>query len=437
MKVQSLLFGASFLFATAAAAKPVAISGVVLNGTSGKPLASAPVQLVQPKTGDARTTIGTVTTDASGHFSFPAKDYGAGSLLMVSAKHQGYEYWRIAYDGGNKLQSANIQVNPAKVQLKVYDVSTAAVPIEFQAHHIAIESAPDGIKCVERIVVLNGTKTTFMGIGPRKITVSIELPKGAKDVKLDPKIADAKLFQTSDGWGIEKVIPPDEYTPMGEQVRLPNVIIINYKMDWPSILPWAKKVDLSRTIHYPTKFFFVARTTGDKSLQVTAPKLSPDEEQQLPIDGDMQTRIVNAIGAPMMPEAALHPENQLSIQVSKPGNPLIWAFAGLTLAICLFIPIAMTRPKRGLQKISNSSEPRPAGIVNVQTSPLGGFSDLSIPLNGFGTQLALTPESQELIERIAELDDRYEAGQLEGAEYQAQRSAWKKQLIESLGSPPQ
>lgn len=437
MKLQSLLLGASFLFATAAAAKPIVIAGTVINGTNGKPLANAPIQLVQPKSGNDRTQVASATTDAAGHFSFPAKEYGEGNLMMVSAKYQGYEYWRIAYDGGSKLQSAGIHVDPGKVQLKVYNSSTSAIPIEFQAHHIAIESADNGLKCVERIVVLNGTKTTFMGIGPRKITVSIELPKGAKDVELDPKIADAKLVQTSDGWGIEKVIPPDEYTPMGDQVRLPNVIILNYKMDWPSVLPWAKQVDLSRTIHYPTKFFFVARTTADKALQITAPKLSPDEEQELPIDGDTQVRIVNAIGAPMMPQAALKPEDKLEVRVARPGNPLIWAFAGLTLAICLFIPIAMTRPKKGFQKNQNSTEPSSAGIVNVQTSPLGGFSDFSIPLNGFGTQLALTPESQELIEKIAELDDRYEAGQLNGTEYQAQRTAWKKQLIESLGSPPQ
>ncbi|HEX9996545.1 MAG TPA: carboxypeptidase-like regulatory domain-containing protein [Abditibacterium sp.] len=425
----------SALCASSALAAPTAISGIAKDGSKGgKPLANAVVQLVRPGDKGTKTPISSVTTDAAGRFTFPARQYSASELLMVNVNRQGFDYWAVAYDGANNLKKVGINVNPQKVDLLVFDTSTQPVPLDFQVHHLAIESTETGLKCIERIVVHNHSNTTLLGVGPRKISVLLDIPKGAKNVKLDPKITDAKLLETKDGWGVSKAITPDAY-------GVSNALIISYNVDWPSQMPWAKKIDLSRKTVYPTKFFFVARTEKDKGLLVSSPKLSGDTEAPVPIDGKTETRLVNSIGAPMMPEGGAPPalpDNQtLDIKVSKPVSSTFWGFAAMTVALCLFLPLAMMKPRKngaGKAQGAKRAEPSYGGLVSEQTSVPGGVFPA---LNGFGTDLALTQSSRDLIQKIADLDDQHEAGALDLSEYQSRRAAWKKQLIESLGNSTQ
>lgn len=418
--------------ASVAMAAPTAIKGSAKDGTnSNKPLANATVQLVRPGDKGAKKVLATTRTDAQGRFAFPARDYSDKDLLMAVVNRGGFEYVSVAYDGGSTLKQVGITVDPQKVELLVFNTSTQPVPIDFQAHHLALKSTETGLNCVERIVVHNHSNMTFMGVGPRKLTVLLNIPKGAKNIKMDPKIADAKLVQTKDGWGISKPITPDAY-------GVSNALIFSYDIDWPSPLPWAKSVDLGRETIYPTKFFFVARETDDKGLQVAAPKLSPDTETQLPIDGQNQTRIVNSVGAPMMPEGGAPPAlpagQKLAITISRPVNPTFWGFAAMTIALCLFLPLAMLKPRRGKQNSAsggNFAEPPYGAVVSEQTYASGA---LFPALNGFGTDLALSSSSRDLIQKIADLDDLREAGQIGEEEYQSRRTAWKKQLIESLGT---
>lgn len=427
----------ALLAAKAAFAAPVAIGGVARNGTNkDKPLAGAVVQLVRPGADGKKTILATTRTNATGAFRFPAKDYSNTDLLMANVPYQGFDYWSVAWDGGNRLKQVGINVNPAKVDVLAFDTTTQAIPLLFQVHHLAIKTSSDGLDCVERIVVVNKTKRTLLGIGPEKVSVWLNLPKDAQDVKLDPKITDAKLVKVSSGYGIVRPITPESFGAR-------NAIIVNYKMKWPSILPWAKKVDLSREIAYPTEFFFVARETDDKSLQVSAPMLGADEEQQLPIDGKTERRIVNSIGQPSMPsmpgmpamppggDAALSPTTGvLQISVSRPVSSTFWGFAAMTLALCLFLPLALIRPKRGKDSLKSGERDGLSYVYEQHSAQVGA----PITLNGIGTNIALTSHSRDLIQQIADLDDLHEAGKVSEAEYQSQRAEWKKQLIDSLAS---
>lgn len=434
MKKTLSLFVLIALAAPMASAAPTVIAGMARNGSnSNAPLPGAKVQLIRPGDKGGQTVVATTTTDGTGRFAFPAREYGNSELLMANIDYQNFDYSAVAFDGGSKLKQVGINVNPQKVDLLVFGSSTQPVPIDFQVHHLAIESTPTGLKCVERIVVHNQSNMTFLGVGPRHISVLLDIPAAAKNVKLDPKITEAKLFKTSDGWGIQRAITPDAYGAR-------NALIFSYDVDWPSSMPWAKNVDLSRKTIYPTKFFFVARTTKDKDLKITAPKLSPDAEAPVPIDGQTQIRLVNSIGAPMMGQgeapAALPAGEELTVTVARPVNPTFWGFAAMTIALCLFLPLAMVKPRKDKAKSGqggNFAEPSHSALVSEQTSAYDG---VFTALNGFGTDLALTEASRDLIQRIADLDDQREAGKIDESEYQSRRATWKKQLIESLGAPP-
>ncbi len=438
------------LIATPADAAPTLISGIARNGSKANaPLPGAMVQLIRPanpKLSLPRVTLATTSTDSAGRFTFPARQYAADDLLMANISQGGFDYPVVAYDGAQKLKQVGIDVNPRKVELMVFNTTKKPVPLDYQAHHVAISTTPTGIHCIERIVVENPSTSTLMGVGPRQISLLLDLPKVAKNVKLDPKTLeatpDAKLIDTASGWGVVRPITPDAYGAR-------NAIILSYDMDWPSKWSWGKKIDLSRKTVYPTKFFFVARTTEDKDLLVTAPKLSPDTEAPVPIEGKEEVRLINSLGAPMMPQGgappALDAGQDLKISVSKPVSATFWGFAAMTVALCLFLPVAMIKPRRknGMENSENGkktqvasqngnfAEPSFGALVSEQSSGTGPFL---APRHDVGPALALNSQARDLIQKIADLDDRREAGQVGDAEYQTQRAAWKTALIESLGT---
>ena len=440
-----LLFLAALCSAQLALAAPTPISGVVRDGsTDNAPLPNAAVQLIRPGDNGAKKVLQTTRTDATGRFTFPAQEWGADELLMANVPHQGYDYAAVAYDGGNKLKAVGMNVNPLQVDVSAYDTTTKDVKLQFQVHHLAIKSTETGLNVIERIVVINPSEKTFLGIGPRKISVLLNVPKNAKDVKLDPKITDAKLVKTSNGYGIERPITPQAYGAR-------NAIIFSYNMDWPSPLPWAKKIDLSREIAYPTQFFFVARLPDDKNLEVEAPLLGKATDADLPIDGKTETRVVNSIGAPMMPgmpggeknDPVLNAGAKMSVVIERPVNPLFWAFTAMTALLIVFLPVAMIKPRRhkSAERMEDKRVKLPASAPTTAnglgTPANGAVLDGPIVASGPGREvgaadLTLTPQAQTLIAQIAQLDDEHEAGRIESEEYQARRAAWKAQLIEKL-----
>ena len=439
-----LLFLAALCSAQIALAAPTPIAGVVRDGTKGgAPMPNAPVQLIRPGDNGAKKVLQTTRTDAAGRFAFPAREWGADELLMANVPHQGYDYAAVAYDGGDKLKAVGMTVNPAAIDVATYDTTTKNVPLQFQVHHLAIKSTETGLNVIERIVVLNPTNETFLGIGPRKISVLLNVPKEARDVKLDPKITDAKLIKTSSGYGIERPITPQAYGAR-------NAIIFSYNIDWPSKLPWAKKIDLSREIAYPTQFFFVARLPDDKNLEVEAPLLGKATDADLPIDGKTETRIVNSIGAPQMPgmpggdtKAAVEAGTKMSVVVERPVNPLFWAFAAMTLGLLVFLPVAMIKPRRhkSVERAAHEGVKLPASVpVIASTTGNGNGASGSIVASGVPkgeiniADLTLSPQAQLLIAEIAQLDDEHEAGRIEAADYQARRAACKAQLMDKLNA---
>jgi hypothetical protein len=279
---------------------------------------------------------------------------------------------------------------------------------------------------VERIVVENPTRKLFLGLGQRRATILINLPKDAKNVKLDPEITDAKLEKRPDGWAIIKPIAPS----VGSSAER-NLIIINYDMKWPSSLPWQRNLDFSRKLQYPTKFFFVAREDADKKLKITAPKLSADQQAPLNVQGQPQTRWVNAAGSPMGKTPVLQAGDDLTIRISSPVEPMFWGFLGFVVLMMVAVPAVLFRRGKG--------EPEARETGNKIAEPQAPAS-VSMPPSTPDASWSLSqsaPETQELIERIARLDDEYSSGQVGSEEYRAQRAKWKSEVVERMLQKPQ
>lgn len=192
MKRIYLLFGAVFLNSLADAA----ITGTVVNGTTGKPQAGVSINLVQPsQTGMQQ--LGTATSAGDGTFSFDANPSGPSPVLFQST------YQTVVY-------STLLQPNqPQKgVQILVYDSSAKRDAVVVDRHGILLEPS-DKIVQVREFVFLNNTgKTsyadaangTYRFVIPKeaeKLNVAITPPSSMPVTRPAEKTADAKIRKIS------------------------------------------------------------------------------------------------------------------------------------------------------------------------------------------------------------------------------------------------
>lgn len=430
----SLLFAflaAVLLASTPSFAAPVRVSGIVVDETNHRPAAGANVELMRAANGESKL-IAKTRADKNGRFVFAPQEAGAEDILVARSDWQGFVYVTPAFDGPGKLAEMNMKVDPAKVRLAVFESTNSIVPLSFTTHHLQVESRPGGLKCVERIVVNNPTRKAFLGLGKNNATILLNLPKGAKNVKFDSDVTNGAIEERPDGWAVIKPIPPSVYD---QRV----LVVINYDMDWPSSLPWQRRIDFSRKLQYPTNFFFVARQTAEKKLEVTAPQLSKDQEAPLPMNGEMETRIVNAIGNPGMggqgaTKPALQAGDDLKIQIAAPVEPLFWGFAGFVLLLVLAVPLALWQrrsPAKDTSVTSSAKIEEPSGATGVYGGTLQ--PEHVVPVTGIGGAEVLNDTlSRDLIERIATLDEDFQNGKVDSQEYSASRALWKNQLVQQL-----
>jgi len=414
-------------FAAVPAQAATQIRGVVVNGASDAGAGGVSVEL--RRNGDPDKPgklIATTTTNAAGQFSFLVPMAEHDSLLVVRALYKGFPYEVPAYDGGKRLNQFNVDIDPGKVRLPVYDTTTSLVPLELSVSHMNVKPRAGGISCTEFLIVNNPTKKTFLGIGQDKATILLDLPKGAKNVRLNSQTTGAKLNKRPDGYSISKAIPPSLDAPG-------TAIVVDYDMDWPSRLPWQRSLDLSREVQYPTRFFFVQRDATDRVLQVSGflktdkeeTPLSGDQSIQMDIDGQPQDRVINAIGNPKAQESILAPGNELHIEVSSPINPAFWAFLAFLVLLIILIPFALWRrtapPSPAAAKADKIGEP-----VQPQSVYDGTQQHESA-----GADWLQTPDAAQLIAQIAALDEDHEAGRISDEEYRQQRAAYKRALMQS------
>ncbi|HVF84455.1 MAG TPA: hypothetical protein VM821_00625 [Abditibacteriaceae bacterium] len=408
------------------------LAGLVVNGSAGDRAApNATVQMLRVNQEGASQTLATVKTDAQGRFTTKPLDIHTNDLIFARIDWGGYPYVAAAFDGAGRTGAP---IDSANLRLHVYDTSEEAPPgMTFVAHHIALKDDGDNLKCTERIVVENPSNKTFIGLGQERITLGLSLPKGAKNVEIDHEITDAKLVKIGPKpiYAVSKPITP---TMAGGPVG--NAIIVHYT------LPWSKRVDLSRQLLYPEKFFFVVREEADRDkIVVDAPQLGKDEVQPIPIEGQMQNRLVKLIGAPQSEQPVLQAGQKMQIFVSRPTPPLVWGFVGLTGLLCVFVPGIMLwgRKKPRSIEYSNVSAKGTASVLK-SAEPLGKASVYSVIHSPGSTSDGVAGEAPEsgkaaqIIEKLAALDDDWEAGRIDAQSYQTQRAQWKQQVVQLMKS---
>jgi hypothetical protein len=306
MKIALTLFAASLPL--------LAIDGVAINITTGKPQSGVAVNLVQPSQ-NGMVPLGNTTTDAQGQFKID-KQIPPGPGL-IQAIYQGTTYNQIITPG---MPTTGIQV-------KVYDATKKAGVSKTLEHLILLEPGVDNLRVSETFVLGNETNLTFND--PAKGSIQFYLP---------PVTAGkAQVVVTAPG-GMPITRPP-----------LKTTTADIYKVDYPT-KPGETRMDVTYTIPATEKFAGKVVASDAPTHLVTPPAVTITGDGIEPAGREPQTQanvynltgldynlLINGIGSlrgddsqPAQGEDGGSPQ----VEIKKPRlySQLFWVL-GLALGI--------------------------------------------------------------------------------------------------------
>ncbi|HEV2177280.1 MAG TPA: hypothetical protein VGW33_08775 [Terriglobia bacterium] len=120
------------------------IEGTVTNGTSNRPAAKQEVKLLLPRGGMQQ--VGTVPTDASGHFAFEQGTIDAKSFYLLSTVYQGVTYNEpVKFDSNGRAQ----------VDVKIYDSMRRAEKVSIPEFRALVAAEGDKARVQEDYEIAN------------------------------------------------------------------------------------------------------------------------------------------------------------------------------------------------------------------------------------------------------------------------------------------
>jgi len=228
-----------FALALFAASLPLlAIDGVAINVTTGKPQSGVTINLVQPSQ-NGMVPLGNTTTDAQGAFKID-KQIPPGPGL-IQATYEGTTYNQIITPG---MPTTGIQV-------KVYDATKKAGVSKTLEHLILLEPGVDNLRVSETFVLGNETNLTFND--PAKGSIQFYLPPATS--------GKAQVVITAPG-GMPITRPP---------VKTATADI--YKVDYPT-KPGETRMDVTYTIPAAEKFAGKVVASESATHLVTPPAVT-------------------------------------------------------------------------------------------------------------------------------------------------------------------
>ncbi len=192
---------ALILFLAASAMLSAAVTGVVVNKTTGKPQAGVTVTMTKFGAGGMEPA-GSTKTDADGRFAFESD---SGSAHLLQAEFQGVRY------------SAPMgQAAGAPLELAVYNSSARVAEAKAQQHMIMVESNGEELVVNETVVFSNPTQTTWQDTKTGTVKIYVPLVAGenimARVIAPGSMPVDRQPVKTSTAnvWTVDYPVKPGE-----------------------------------------------------------------------------------------------------------------------------------------------------------------------------------------------------------------------------------
>ncbi|HLH74518.1 MAG TPA: hypothetical protein VKX96_14610 [Chloroflexota bacterium] len=357
------------------------LNGTVVDGTKGAKLASGlSVTLTGVGQGHQFVADQTAKVDASGHFSFDNLLIDPNITYVVSTDYAGVNYTATV------AKPTDAGLPP--VELKVYEPTTSDAALKIDSANWllgAIDPRQEQAQVLAMFTIVNTGDHTYVGdhrgdpgsatpgILPR--TLRLPLPDGASDFQPMAGLNPSTLLPVENGYVDTAPVTPGDHQ-----------IVYTFKMGYS-----AGVAELHTALPYPaTKVHFLAPDAGlefrsDRLGDGGTTQLAGNNYRVLGADNLKANDVitVDVVGLPELPT------NRLSPKVMQIGGFVV---IGLAVLLALFFAL---RPQN-----------------------TGGTDPLA--------------ERRGLLAAIAQLDERYAAGQLNASRYRVERSQKKRQLIDVM-----
>jgi hypothetical protein len=389
----SLALAALFLLRIAAGAAAQSpngvIAGQVTNGTAGGTLPASLQVTIQGFTATEMLPSQTAEVDGSGRFRFEGLETGAGYSYVVYAEYLGIQYGsdELAFESGQTELPADIAI---------YETTPSDEGISLYRIHFVVTTLGGELEVNEVQSFSNSGDRTYIGAEPaagaQRTTVRFAAPAGAQDPVPDDEMSSGRFVKTATGFADTLPVIPGQGTQ--------QVVLTYY-------LPYSSASTL-----LTTNFLYPAKTVNvfvsDTGVEMVSDRMI--------LMGQMGSGAQAYVGYVAQNFAA---GDTLTLEfkgkssggssttlpaggMSNNGYALI--FGGLAL---LLIALALAYP---MLRRKQTAAPEAA------------------------TQGPCGNECEQLMVSIADLDDLFEAGELDSETYQNRRQALKARLLEIQGT---
>jgi len=349
------------------------VIGTVINGTEGGTLPEDMSVTLHIMDGDTEQTIEAPLND-SGGFSFEDVPVHQNRSYIVSAFYEGRYFGSEQVQGGPMFGSIEMPVT-------VYEVTEdpSALYVDGMAFQIQPDPDGNGLQVMQLVNVVN--------TGDRVFAAQDTLPDGARYPSLEmPLPQGAELLQFAES-ATRYAMSDDGRTVYDTRPVMPggdHVMHMTYR------LPYEDAYELNQTLDYPIEGFVEAYLPAGMSL--TSDQL-----------GNTETEIQQAHRAfdIYAGDLSLAPSNTIAFRLS--GQP---------------VPSAV--------------EDQTVTTANVPVIALGAAGILLMISAVVWFVIVIRDEKQPLVQQIARLDERFEAGEIDEATYRKRREALKAKLTAKM-----
>lgn len=352
------------------------IEGRVMNGTDESILYAGQEVLLMVFSKGVRAQQRKATTDGKGNFKFTGLPLDPKLLYIITANHNNVLY-----------VSERIKLVDSRTVnyiLTVYETTDSDEDIAIESHHLVVDLEPEGYRIIEMVTLNNSGNRTVVGSergGEQGVfPLFFPLPRGYGDLQITEMIPSQFVHERPDGFYVQKHLLPGQ-SQMNFTYQLPAL---------PLPLKWNKKVK------YPTKNLSVFY--GGFNADVSSNKLTKMGVMKF---GDRDYQFLKG--------EKLTSNSSFSIFLRSSIGGTAWVAQNQALLAVIFI----------------------AGLCAVLGTfiVLKGMRQKPVEV-GAVTADDITEQRNELIESIASLDERFEAGDISRKAYERERSEKKIQLLE-------
>jgi len=335
------------------------ISGQVLNKTTGGPAAEVELILTSYM-GDKPTDEKTIKSDEQGNFSFKALNWDRSYAITVDFKGAQYSTDKMVFYPNEDTKI---------LDLPIYEPTVDEDNIKIIESQMIVQSAEGALSVADLALYSNTGDKIYVGgkelEDGRKESLRVSMPKGAQNVNFIHGITPEDVVNTEYGFADTASILPGQ-----------KRVVYAYNLPLNS-----GTTTFEKTIDYPTQSFLLLIAQTGSSAEVKG--LSGGESVQI-----RQESFLKWEGKD------LKPGHQIKVVLKNPlaqGDYLKWGALGFLLLIIIAGVIYSTVLKKSPEQDNSADQDEGVGDPEVQ-------------------RLAL-------IKEIAQLDDDFEAGNIEEQKY--------------------